>query len=148
MPLRLALAALMAAAVIQTLAELWAGGPSVPAAVQGLMPARQNPEAAAALVLAVLAGLVLPALQRRTEARDALAAMAAGGLALNAVLQAAASLLTATMVPGTLAGLLGMLPAAVAVLMLLGRPSLRPAGLGMLLSPAVLLACWHLAARL
>lgn len=148
MSLRVAPLALFAALLLQNLAEAWSGGPAVPEAFAALLPARQNPRAALILITFVLAGLILPASVRPSRRTDTADALAAGGLALNAVLQALGSLALARMLPGTLVGLLAMLPAAIAVLWLQGRPALLPALLGMVLSPALLLATSHLAALL
>ena len=148
MALRVLLFALLAAAVIQTGAEALAGGPVLPMALAPFLPDRLRPGMTMALSMVLLAALILPAAFHKGRAARAGAALAAGGLGLNALVQAGASVLAGTLVPGTLAGLVMMLPAALAVLWALGREGWPMAVLGAALSPAVLLALWHLAALL
>lgn len=148
MVLRASLTALLCAMLVQNLAEGLAGGPAMPAMPAVLMPAEYRPLTAIALITVALVGFILPALIAPTRAARFLAAMAAGGLALNAVLQVAASAVAGRWLPGSISGAVLMLPAALAVLWALGRTSVKPAILGMVLSPLVLLTCWHFAALL
>ncbi|NJM83029.1 MAG: hypothetical protein HC844_11500 [Tabrizicola sp.] len=96
----------------------------------------------------VLAAMILPAAVSASRPASFTAAMAAGGLALNATLQLAASASAGRLLPGSLVGACLMLPAALAVVWLIGRSAVLPAICGMLLSPLVLLASWHVAALL
>ena len=148
MALRIALAALLVAALIQNLSEATAGGPDVPLALTSLLPHAMRPQLALILISILLALMILPALRQPSRWATFAAAMAAGGLALNAAVQLGASFLTGHVLPGTLAGAVLMLPAALAVLALIGKTALRPALLGAIASPFALLACWHLAALL
>jgi hypothetical protein len=145
-PLSPAALVLLATALLQNLAELKQGGPALPIALDGILPATRNPEGAVFLISVLLALLLGPVAYRATAVTRFAAALAAGGLGLNAVVQVVASLIRGTLLPGTLTGALLILPAALVVLVALGRPATLPALLGAALSPAVLLLCWQLAA--
>ena len=145
---RATLLILLAAALVQNLAEGWFGGPALPDALASWLPNDQKPWAALILISVVLAGLILPAAIRQTRKSMAVASLAAGGLLSNAVLQLIGSAAVGRLIPGTLIGAVLMLPAAVAVLLMQGRSAILPALVGVALSPLILLLTWHLAARL
>jgi hypothetical protein len=140
--------ALLAAMLLQNLAEGLGGGPVLPAATAAVLPTEQRPLSALLLISIFLVALIMPAILAPSRRTEGLAAMAAGGLALNAVLQLVASAAVGQMLPGSLVGAALMLPAALAVLWQIGRRAVVPALIGMALSPVVLLATWHLAAAL
>lgn len=140
--------ALLAATLLQNLAEGLGGGPMLPGAAAAVLPTEQRPLAALLLISIFLVALILPAILAPSRRTEDLAAMAAGGLALNAALQLIASAAAGQLLPGSLVGAALMLPAALAVLWQIGRRAAVPALIGMALSPFVLLATWHLAAIL
>jgi hypothetical protein len=139
---------LMLSMLVQNLAELRGGRPRFPATVAALLPDKARPGAALIIITVILVALIPPAILTSRRPAGYALALAAGGLALNAVGQVIASFVTGTVVPGTMTGAFVMFPAALAALWLSGRSALRPALVGACLSPVILVATWHLAAVL
>ncbi len=133
----------------QNLFEWRGGGPLPPPALvaKGVFPEpTQRVRAWALGIVSVLVCLLVSA-GVWGQAQWVILAVASA-LCLNAVMQAVASLVLRRWVPGTLSGLLLMLPGALWVLGAAPLEALAvPAALGIGLSGPVLLAVWWLAAE-
>ncbi|MFD1797609.1 hypothetical protein FQV27_11380 [Paracoccus aurantiacus] len=148
MTLWLAAIALIAAFLIQNLAELRGGGPPVPPflASRGTAATARLRRRAVAIVsflvpLLLLAGLLFD--------WNWLVLMLAGALAANAILQAAISLWKRQLVPGTIPGIALMLPASIWLIAELGTEPylLLWLSAGVAVTAPLLLLVWLIAAR-
>ena len=144
----LAAVALIAAFLVQNLAELRGGGPPLPIFLRSLSRRRADlvrlrAVAMVSLVVSVFLVAVL-AIGWRPGAT-----MVAAALAANALIQSGQSLWQRRWLPGGLTGALLMLPAAIWLLVALGPvPAWQVwAALGVIAMPPVLLMVWVLAAR-
>lgn len=145
-PTGFAAALLAAAFLLQNAAEVRGGGPDLPAPVAARLPgltARTKVVAVAlaSVVVCVALAVVWPA---DTRWRQALLAIIAGALAANAVVQAVASAVQRRVLPGTLTGVVLMLPAALWLLALLPGARLW-AMAGIVLTAPLLAVIWALA---
>ncbi len=146
----LPIAAMLLGFLAQNLFEWRGGGPVPPAdlVAKGIFPAPTRPVRGRALVIISFAVCLAVGIAAGLDMPWLVTAIAAA-LSLNAVLQVVASLVLRKWMPGTLSGMLLMLPGSVWVLTTVPPGSLAgPALLGIGLSGPVLLATWWIAACL
>lgn len=148
-----AIISLVLAFWVQNLAEWRGGGPDFPqnALTRRWLPVPSPAVRGGALILvslviplALILGLLVPAAQG-----NPLLAMTAVALAANAIMQGLASLLRGQRLPGTLSGLVLMLPAAawlLAVIPMAPGAKMIWGAAGLAATPLVLLPIWWLAA--
>lgn len=145
-PTGFAAALLAAAFLLQNAAEVRGGGPDLPAPVAARLPGltARTKVVAVALASVVVCAALAVAWPADTRWRQALLAMIAGALAANAVVQAVASAVQRRVLPGTLTGVVLMLPAALWLLALLPGARLW-AMAGIVLTAPLLAVVWAMA---
>lgn len=138
---------MMAGFLIQNYAEWRAGGPRLPVAkqLQCLLPAAGDRTSGNALLIISVAVITLCIGSLFAGCSWAVVAVAAA-LVLNAVAQAIGSLIAGILQPGTIAGLVFMLPPSIwVVLTFVSQSGWTPVAAGPVLSVPFLLGTWWLA---